>query len=259
MAQPAPEQKLITTRLNQLNQRLKKTKELILVSPLAIIRVLLKNYFYAIVISAAVALIFRAYIMEAFYIPTDFMAPTLLPGDHVFSYKLAYIKNKKPLRGDLILFRFVQDPTKEYVKRVIGIEGDVVEIRGAKVFINQKPISSLVSKKEGTYILEEVLEKTSYQVFWEAQSLEDIKMSPAQVPPKHLFVLGDNRTKGQDSRGWGYLPIEAVRGQIWFIWFSRGEPERKQLKDLQDANPTEYNVEATRYNIRWHRMFSKVL
>src|SRR5262245_53795458 len=88
-------------------------------SPLAVLSKLLKDYFFAIAGAAVVALLLRVYVVEAFRIPTDFMSPALLPGDHIFVNKLAYGKvfGGAPQRGDILVFSFTNDPTKDYIKR----------------------------------------------------------------------------------------------------------------------------------------------
>jgi signal peptidase I len=162
---------------------------------------LLSGYAIAIGTAAAVALLLRVFVLEAFRIPTDFMAPTLLPGDHIFVNKL----NKSPKRGDVVIFSFPNDATKDYIKRVVAIEGDKVEIRDGVVYLNGK--DELADKK--------------YRVSWEGATEEARRMMPVTVPEGHIFVLGDNRAKGQDSRTWGFLPAKQVEGRATLVWFSK--------------------------------------
>lgn len=197
-------------------------------SPVSALYSLLKDYFFAIAVAAAIALGLRVYVVEAFRIPTDFMSPMLLPGDHIFVNKLAYgglpgIKAPEPARGDVIVFSFPNDPTKDYIKRVVAIGGDTVEIRGSRVVLNgstiSQPADGLNNNDER---FEEQLDTHSYLVQWKGANAEARKMTQVKVPQGQVFVLGDNRAKGQDSRAYGFLPIQNIKGKASLIWFSMG-------------------------------------
>jgi signal peptidase I len=169
----------------------------------------LGGYALAIGGAATVALLLRVFVVEAFRIPTDFMTPTLLPGDHIFVNKLAYGRrfwstSSQPKRGDVVIFSFPNDAAKDYIKRVVAIEGDKVEIRDGVVYLN--------GKKE--------LESAKYHVRWEGATQDARNMMPVTVPSGHVFVLGDNRAKGQDSRTWGFLPAAQIKGRAALVWFS---------------------------------------
>ncbi|MBI3542311.1 MAG: signal peptidase I, partial [Deltaproteobacteria bacterium] len=184
---------------------------------------LLKDYFFAIVGAAVVALLLRVYVVEAFRIPTDFMAPMLLPGDHIFVNKLAYGgifsgTTRAPARGDVVIFSFPNFPQKDYIKRVVALEGDTVEIRDSRVVVGGKPISREMERD----VYEEELAGHRFYVQWKTAAPESRNMPKVTVPPGNVFVLGDNRAKGQDSRGYGFLPLSSIKGRAALIWFSTG-------------------------------------
>lgn len=208
-------------------------------SPLTALRALLKNYFVAIIGAAIVAFLLRVYVMEAFRIPTDLMAPTLLSGDHIFVNKLAYtafLGGQTPERGDVVVFSMPSDPTKDYIKRVIGLAGDRVEIRDGKILLNGETISHLIDADTN----EERLGERKFTVQWTSAAPESRNMLEVTVPPDNVFVLGDHRAKGQDSRTWGFLPSSALKGRATFVWFSMGTG-----KGLEEG-------------VRWSRIFTKV-
>jgi signal peptidase I len=198
---------------------------------------LLKDYFFAIAGAALVATLVRVYVTEPFRIPGDFMEPMLRPGDHIFVNKLAYgwpgvPATKLPERGDVVIFTFANDPSKDFIKRVIAVGGDTVEIKNNQVILNDKPISRSMEAD----VFEETIEGRHYYVTWKGAAAESRRMTRVTVPKDQIFVLGDNRAKGQDSRGYGFLPVGALKGRASVVWFSR--------------DPTG--------TVRWSRMMKKV-
>lgn len=195
-------------------------------SPTAALVGVFKNYFLTIFITIIVALLVRVYAFEAFRIPTDYMAPTLLSGDHIFVHKLF----KTVRRGDLVVFSFPNDPRKDYIKRVVGVAGDTIEIRQGRIVLNGSDISQMRESFRATadeseiQYFEEKLGDRKYTVQW--MNSESQKMIEVKVPEGHVFVLGDNRFRGQDSRVWGFLPADFVKGKALFIWLSVGEKMR---------------------------------
>lgn len=187
-------------------------------TPLQILYALLKDYFFAIIGAAVIAFILRIFVIEAYRIPTDYMAPTLIPGDHIFVKKI-FIGDLKP--GDVVVLGFPNDPTKEYIKRVIAVGGESVEIKDGEVWVNGKDIS----KPLGSDVFEENVGKRHYQVTWDGAPSESRKMSLLTVPQGQFFALGDNRAKGQDSRSWGFISNAFVKGKASFIWFSKDKSE----------------------------------
>ena len=213
------------------------------ISPVTALYALLKDYFLAIFGAAVFALILRVYVVEAFRIPTDFMVPTLLPGDHILVSKLAYggvfgLQPSKPARGDVIIFTFPNDPTKDYIKRVLAVEGDTVEIKNSLVLLNGKAVSRVMEPN----LYEEDLGDKHYYVQWKGAAPEARAMSHVKVPEGQVFVLGDNRAKGQDSRSFGFLPLSNIKGKASRIFFSVG------------TTPGTGGA----INVRWSRLFTKV-
>ena len=178
----------------------------------------IKEYLEPIVIAVLIALFIRAFIVQAFKIPSSSMEPTLLIGDHLLVSKFIYgikipftdmklFDFKKPKRGDIIVFIYPKDRSKDFIKRVIGTEGEKLEIIQKKIYVNDQ----LVADPWGYYS-----EKSDWTKY--LQPME--KFGPVIVPPNSLFVLGDNRDNSQDSRFWGFVNVNAVKGKALIIYFS---------------------------------------
>jgi signal peptidase I len=176
-----------------------------------------REYAEAIVMALLLALFIRTFIVQAFKIPSGSMIPTLQIGDHILVNKLAYgvrvplwghylVEFKKPQRGDVVVFIFPEDRTKDFIKRVIGLPGDTVEIRGKKVYINGKTIDDPHAYFEGDGGPGGVQIRDDY--------------GPKRVPENHIFVMGDNRDKSYDSRFWGYVKLDEVKGKAFLIYWS---------------------------------------
>jgi signal peptidase I len=158
------------------------------------------------------------------------MAPTLVVGDSFLVDKLA----RRPDRGDVIAFEFPLDRSTDYVKRVVALGGDTVEIAGRQLIVNGKEVWRERVQNgcaEGTeqagipcVIWEETLGERRYQVGFETGALND--MARRLVPPDTVFVLGDNRDNSSDSRVWGPVPLENIKGTARFIWWSTGPDGR---------------------------------
>ena len=178
----------------------------------------IKEYLEPIITAILIALFIRAFVVQAFKIPSSSMEPTLLVGDHILVNKFIYgiripftdyklFKYKKPQRGDTIVFIYPKDTSKDFIKRVIGTEGEKVEILRNKIYVNNK----LIDDPWGHY--SERSDSTRY-----LQSME--RYGPIIVPKDSLFVLGDNRDNSQDSRFWGFVNVDAVKGKAFIIYFS---------------------------------------
>jgi signal peptidase I len=180
-----------------------------------------QEYSEAFVIAVILAIIIRAFFFQAFKIPSSSMEPTLLIGDHILVNKLVYgvripftderwPRIKDPARGDVIVFVFPEDRTKDFIKRVIGVPGDTVEIKNKQVIINGKEIPSPYA----TWRTREI---------YPTEVTPRDNMKPITVPAGKLFVMGDNRDHSHDSRFWGFVPIEDVKGKAFIIYYSAPE------------------------------------
>ncbi|PIE55787.1 MAG: signal peptidase I [Desulfobulbus propionicus] len=172
----------------------------------------------AIVVAVILALIIRTFVIQAFKIPSGSMLPTLQIGDHILVTKFIYgvkvpfsgkvlIPVKQPQANDIVVFRYPQDPELDYIKRVIGVEGDVVEIRDKKVMVNGKPFNDL----HGTW--------TDTRILPASAGPRD-NFGPVTVPPNKLLVMGDNRDNSFDGRFWGFVDLKAVKGKALVIYWS---------------------------------------
>ncbi len=158
------------------------------------------EYAEALIIAIVLAMVIRTFIVQAFKIPSGSMLQTLQVGDHILVSKFLY-RFTNPARGDIIVFKFPQDETRDFIKRVIGLPRDTIELRAKTLLINGKPL-------EEPYAIYE-----SLNPFRET-------FGPVTVPPGHLFMMGDNRDSSQDSRAWGFLDVEKVRGKAFVIYWS---------------------------------------
>ncbi len=175
-----------------------------------------REYAESIVIAILIALFIRAFIVQAFKIPSGSMEPTLLIGDHllvnkfIYGIKLPFLDEKvlvykEPQREDIIVFIFPKDKTKDFIKRVVGVAGDTIEIRQKKIYINGK----LWQDSHGVYRDSEVTSLVPRDNF-----------GPVVVPPGHVMVMGDNRDRSYDSRFWGFVPIDQIKGKALILYWS---------------------------------------
>lgn len=178
----------------------------------------LRENIEAIVVAVILALFIRTFVVQAFKIPSGSMKDTLLIGDHILVNKFIYgvkapfmhktiIPINQPQREDIIVFEFPEDPSKDFIKRVIGLPGDVVEIRDKQLLINGKPIDD----RHGIH--------KDPKIFSARQQPRD-NLGPITVPEGKLFVMGDNRDFSYDSRFWGFVDLVAVKGKAFIIYWS---------------------------------------
>jgi len=177
-----------------------------------------REYAEAIGMALLLALFIRTFIVQAFKIPSGSMIPTLQIGDHILVNKLAYgirvplwghylVDFGKVQRGDVIVFIFPEERSKDFIKRVVGVAGDTVEVRGKKIYINGQQVKDPHAHFEGD----------DPQNILPA-SRDDY--GPTKVPENHLFVMGDNRDRSYDSRFWGFVNLDDVRGKAFLIYWS---------------------------------------
>ncbi|MGK5088793.1 signal peptidase I [Bdellovibrionota bacterium FG-2] len=217
-----------------------------------------KKWLFENVTSGALALLIvlmiRSSIVEPFKIPSGSMIPTLFIGDHIFVNKFAYgiklpfsdwvldepfylVKREPPKRGDIVVFLFPKDESLHYIKRVIGIPGDTIEVRNKVLFVNQIPVardrlpaseSENILKKlddpkyaqNNIDVFTEHLDTANHLMMIEKNNYMGENSGPTLVPPNSLFVMGDNRDFSNDSRFWGFVPMKNVKGKAMVIWLS---------------------------------------
>ena len=182
-----------------------------------------REYAEAIVIAVLIAFFIRTFIIQAFKIPSGSMKPTLQIGDHILVTKFIYgvkipiirktiVSISEPKRGDMVVFIYPEDRSKDFVKRVIGIGGDNIEIRNKKIYLNGLPYND----NYGVYTDDMIIPGT-------AQPRDNF--GPATVPPGSIFVMGDNRDQSYDSRFWGFVDLRDVLGKAFIIYWSWNSDE----------------------------------
>jgi len=182
-----------------------------------------REYFESIVIAVILALFIRTFVVQAFKIPTGSMEPNLLVGDHLLVNKFVFSPTNSALerallparevrRGDIVVFKFPTDPERDFIKRVIGLPGETVELRTRRIYINGRPLDEPYAH---------YLPRPDAVAMGELTS-EDVRehYGPETVPAGSLFVMGDNRDNSQDSRYWGFLPRDNIKGQALMIYWS---------------------------------------
>ncbi len=184
--------------------------------------------------------VLRSFIVEPFRIPSGSMLPTLHVGDFILVNKFSYgirlpIINKKvlpigkPKRGDVMVFRYPVDPKLNFIKRVIGLPGDILSYKDKKLFINGQPIKvesdgryayeQLSLKGKSATQLIETIDDSAHNILLD-DFLRSRDLERVVVPAGHYFVMGDNRDHSNDSRYWRFVPESNVVGRAFFIWFS---------------------------------------
>ena len=182
----------------------------------------LREYFESIVVAVILALFIRTFVVQAFKIPTGSMEQNLLIGDHLLVNKFVFSptatdaeRSLLPVtsinRGDVIVFKYPEDPERDFIKRVIGLPGDVVEVRHKRVYIDGRPLDE-------PYVYYLRPPSAAASPFGVADLRE--QYGPVTVPPSEYFVMGDNRDNSQDSRYWGFLPRDLVKGRALIIYWS---------------------------------------
>ena len=179
-----------------------------------------RDWAEALIVAFVIAMFIRAFILQAYRIPSSSMEDTLLKGDHILATKFTYGltlpfttekiwgADKIPARGDVVIFTFPMNHEMDFVKRVIGLPGDVIEIKDKKVFINGKRFE-IPSEKY----------TDPFSINIGSNRVRDF-FGPITVSPGHVFVMGDNRDQSYDSRFWGQVPIENIIGKAFIIYFS---------------------------------------
>jgi len=178
---------------------------------------LLWEYVEAIVTALILALIIRTYIVQAFKIPSGSMIPTLLIGDHILVNKFLFGTHipftdkkilifRKPEKGDIIVFKYPENPKKDFIKRVVATEGDVIAERDKVVYVN------------GKLVMEPFVQHYDQNMRFGSDPRDNF--GPLIIPKDKVFVMGDNRDQSYDSRYWGFVDIKQVRGKALIIYWS---------------------------------------
>ncbi len=174
-----------------------------------------REYLEAILVAVALALVIRTFAFQAFRIPSGSMEDTLLVGDYLFVSKFLYGAEipftggsrlpaiRQPKRGDIIVFRYPEDPTQDFIKRCVGVPGDTIEVRDKVLYVNGEAQEEPYVKHADRRILPG---RDSF--------------GPVVVPEGKYFMMGDNRDNSRDSRSWGFLDHSLIRGKALFIYFS---------------------------------------
>lgn len=193
----------------------------------------IREYAEALVIAVVLALTIRVFFVQAFKIPSGSMIPTLLIGDHILVSKLAYgfqlpkdcefqvsfppvtcysstmlTRFDSPQRGDIIVFRYPEDENKDFIKRVVGIPGDTVAVKNKKVLVN----GEVLEDKEFT-------QRVDPGIIDGRINPRD-NFGPVTVPPDSYFVMGDNRDQSLDSRFWGFVKMDKIKGRAFLVYWS---------------------------------------
>ena len=204
----------------------------------------LREYFESILVAVVLALFVRTFVFQAFKIPTGSMKPNLLVGDHLLVNKFMFAPTATPIerallpmreirRGDVVVFKFPEEPERDFIKRVIGLPGETLELRNQTVFVNGQALDEPYAH----YLFPPAGEG-------QADSFDvRRKYGPVTVPAGHYFMMGDNRDDSQDGRFWGFLPQSYVKGRALFIYWSFDTPE--------DGSPGGFAP-------RWNRLFHQI-
>lgn len=219
----------------------------------------LKKEIFLILFIITFILTFRSVVFEPYRIPTGSMIPTLKIGDYIVVNKFAYgfkipfsdmafgdinlnpkyiTSQSLPKRGEVIVFKFPKDPSTSYIKRVIGLPGDTVEIKDKIVYVNDQPLKTTaidgteflkdMNKKFKNYKLNfytEISDSGEHVIQQDSDNYYSNNKDKVQVKEGHLYVMGDNRDFSFDSRYWSTVPVEYVKGRAEMIWLSVSFPQ----------------------------------
>ncbi|MCK5241384.1 signal peptidase I [bacterium] len=168
-------------------------------------------------IAIILALIIRTIFLQAFKIPSGSMENTLLIGDHLLVNKLVYglqvpftdkriIKIRDPRQGDILVFKYPENPRRDFIKRCVGVPGDVIEVKNKILYVNNEPQNDGYAGFRDMRVLPpEISPRDNY--------------GPVTIPAEHFFMMGDNRDFSADSRFWGFLPRKLIKGKAWVIYW----------------------------------------
>lgn len=225
----------------------------------------LREYIEALLTAVLIAFVIRSFVIEPFKIPSSSMVPTLMIGDHIFVNKFIYglrppftkkhfFQYKTPERGEVVVFIYPDDESKDFIKRIVGLPGDKIKIEGTDIFINGEKVERVPITVSASPTDERALIVTNgnwdknlpFVASWShinfykeklgnvehlTQFESDVYYRPSghfisanggeiTVPKDHLFAMGDNRDNSSDGREWGFVPMENIKGKAMFVWLS---------------------------------------
>lgn len=221
------------------------------------------EYLVSLLVAAVLAVIVRSCVVTAYKVPTGSMQPTLKPGDFIFATRFDYgfhipwsdkvLAASLPERGDVVVFSYPSQPQVNYVKRVVGLPGDTVELKAGELIVNgerfaYEDISEARSGDNPNSAIFKILQERSKNTHAISIIREKAKTSPSfgplTVPPNEIFLLGDNRDASDDSRYWGTVPTVQIFGKVRCIWLSLDSQSRWAGDRLS--------------SVRWSRVFTSV-
>ena len=178
----------------------------------------IQEYAEAIIIAFLIAFFIRTFIIQAFKIPSESMKPTFVVGDHIlvnkfiYGVKIPFIRKTlipigEPKRGDIVVFIYPEDRSKDFIKRVIGVSGDTIEIKNKKTYLNGLPINDPYGVYADDFVMPGSIQPRD-------------NFGPVTVRPSSIFVMGDNRDHSYDSRFWGTVDLKDVLGKAFIIYWS---------------------------------------
>lgn len=209
---------------------------------------ILREYLETIVVAVLFLLFARTFVFMQSKIPTESMLDTLLVGDYILVNRFLYgapgdepvgwLGQRPIARGDVVVFRFPEDPDVDFVKRIVGLPGDVVQMTRGVVSINGRPIDEPYVEPENNEAMQ------SY--------------GPVTIPPDSYFAFGDNRDNSRDSRAWGFVPRSLVKGRAFLIWFSYKEDANDHLRTGLERPISIVRKLLNPGRIRPERIFSRI-
>jgi signal peptidase I len=216
---------------------------------------ILRDYFETIVTCVIFVLFARTFVFQQSKIPTGSMIPTLLIGDYIMVNKHVYAptsfeweKRLLPIRDvrrrDIIVFKYPEEPEKDYIKRIVGLPGDIVEVRHRQLYLNGK------------------LQKEPYiqHIYPAGTNLDSDDYPPTKIPPGHYFAMGDNRDNSRDSRAWGFVPRDYIKGRAFAVFWSYEEDRDAYLRTGMAERVAGIWSKITHLvtRTRWRRSFSLI-
>jgi signal peptidase I len=210
----------------------------------------IKQYLWTIGIALVIAIVLRTFVVQGYRIPSSSMEDSLLKGDFVLASKLAYRFGDEPKPGDIVIFDYPLNPSKNFIKRIIAKSGETIQIINKRLYIDGEIADSRYPMKH-----------MDPQIYPAEYSNRD-NFGPFEVPPGHYFVMGDNRDNSQDSREWGFLERKHIQGRVFLVYFSwapdPSAPEFSNPYITSFFNILFYNLVHFTERVRWERIGTMV-